>query len=559
MRRALAVKGGYMRKFLYLPFVLFFPVALSAWTISLSWNHVLDAHTHSAVGIYDVFGDSVPELLIPGNQHLYCFSAAGDSLWTFEPFSNYFPAPSSPVAADIDNDGAVEIVVGSPNYTYVLDTLGDTEWEFPLPNPGAVQNCVSSQALGDINDDGKLEILTCDTYGYTLYCLGPDSGNVLWEFTPDPAAYIIIATPTVADLDVDGDLEVLIGTIDAGGGGRLFCLDHLGEEEWMYETPGTGIGGWQLGSACVADVNGDDTLEIVSTANYWGVFCLDHLGGELWRNQYSLHAASYPALADLDNNGTLEVVVGLGSTMFAFDASTGDTVWDFTVSTGYYLVSSPGIGDLNGDSLLEVVFAELKQGAPNDSTRPMWVVDCNGDSVWSYVVGTAFTDPSIGDADHDGYMDFYLGPSYGGFNCWAFSSDTLLEVGRLEWPTLQHDIQRTGCYGRGGPAGKRISDRRPFAGGQKPVLHVSPNPFSESIEIRLDGISECRSAGVLKLEIFDATGRVLRQISLLPIDLSPGVTWDGRDDEGKRVAPGVYFVRVKAGDFTATRKLIVVR
>ena len=91
-----------MKRMLLLLLVLNFPAVLCAWTINLSWDHVLDAHTHSAVGVYDILGDSLPELLIPGNHYLYCFSAAGDSLWTFEPFSNYFPAPSSPIAADID-------------------------------------------------------------------------------------------------------------------------------------------------------------------------------------------------------------------------------------------------------------------------------------------------------------------------------------------------------------------------------------------------------------------------------------------------------------------------
>jgi outer membrane protein assembly factor BamB len=538
-------------------FGILVPASTCAWTINLSWSHVLDAHTHSAIGIYDILGDSVPELLIPGNQKLYCFSAEGDSLWTFEPFSNYFPAPSSPVAADIDNDGAMEIVVGSPNYTYSLDTSGNIEWEFQLANPGAVQNCVTSQALGDVNGDGKLEVLTCDSYGFTLYCLGPDSGNVLWEFTPNPAAYIIISTPTVADLDQDGDLEILIGTIDSGGGGRMFCLDHQGSELWMYETPGSGIGGWQLASACVGDVNGDDTLEIVSTANYWGIFCLDHEGGELWKNQYSMHAATYPAMADLHNDGSIEVIVGLGSTMFAFDALTGDTVWDFTIASGYYLVSSPGIGDLNGDSLLEVVFAELKEGAPNDSTRPMWVLDCNGDSVWSYVIGTAFTDPAIGDADHDGFMDFFFGPTYRGFNCWAFSSDTLFETGRVEWSTLQHDIQRTGFYGWDGSAGKTIDERKPVAQGKKPILYVSPNPFSTSIAIHLS--SMVHGAEGAELKIFDVSGRKVREISLFTFNFSLGVSWDGRDDAGKRVAPGVYFVHLRSGDYSASKKVLLVR
>jgi flagellar hook assembly protein FlgD len=33
--------------------------------------------------------------------------------------------------------------------------------------------------------------------------------------------------------------------------------------------------------------------------------------------------------------------------------------------------------------------------------------------------------------------------------------------------------------------------------------------------------------------------------------------WDGRNDAGEYVASGVYFYKIQAGDFTATRKLAV--
>jgi flagellar hook assembly protein FlgD len=37
------------------------------------------------------------------------------------------------------------------------------------------------------------------------------------------------------------------------------------------------------------------------------------------------------------------------------------------------------------------------------------------------------------------------------------------------------------------------------------------------------------------------------------------VVWDGRDDAGNTVSSGVYMYRLRAGNFTATRKMLVIR
>jgi hypothetical protein len=81
-----------------------------------------------------------------------------------------------------------------------------------------------------------------------------------------------------------------------------------------------------------------------------------------------------------------------------------------------------------------------------------------------------------------------------------------------------------------------------------------PNPFSHSVKIQY-GIPV---AGVVKVEIYDVAGR--RLATLLDKEQTPGihsVIWDGRNANGERVAPGVYFSRVRYNGESDVRKMIV--
>lgn len=89
------------------------------------------------------------------------------------------------------------------------------------------------------------------------------------------------------------------------------------------------------------------------------------------------------------------------------------------------------------------------------------------------------------------------------------------------------------------------------------ALHaVAPNPFGASTTIRFD----LPRAGQARLEIFNVMGRRVRVLE--NGEMNPGryaPVWDGRDEAGRSVSPGVYFVRMQAGDFSATEKVVRTR
>lgn len=83
-----------------------------------------------------------------------------------------------------------------------------------------------------------------------------------------------------------------------------------------------------------------------------------------------------------------------------------------------------------------------------------------------------------------------------------------------------------------------------------------PNPFSSSTAITF-GVP--RSAHV-KVVVYDAQGRFVRTIA--DGEFQPGyhtVTWNGTDGSGRRLGSGIYFVRMQADGFSATKRIVLMK
>ena len=101
-------------------------------------------------------------------------------------------------------------------------------------------------------------------------------------------------------------------------------------------------------------------------------------------------------------------------------------------------------------------------------------------------------------------------------------------------------------------------------------LEIRPNPFRSRVTITVGGADKSISGSAGRasghqqpgLRIFDASGRVVRSFdvgSLLVAHRSLLVTWDGRDDRGKRLPAGVYLVRYTDAEHQETQKLVLLR
>ena len=93
------------------------------------------------------------------------------------------------------------------------------------------------------------------------------------------------------------------------------------------------------------------------------------------------------------------------------------------------------------------------------------------------------------------------------------------------------------------------------------LLHNYPNPFNPEtwIPYRL------AEDAFVTLTIYDSSGQIVRtldvghQIASAYETRSKAIYWDGRNEVGETVASGVYFYHLSAGDYSATRKMVILK
>jgi hypothetical protein len=249
----------------------------------------------------------------------------------------------------------------------------------------------------DMCDIPDVVVVASDSYGYVnlpghIYVLDGETGTMHFQV---PTAVDHTVTPAIGDIDDDGLPEI----VSANTGGYLLAFEHDGELKWT----GTGFwtGSWAYndhysGAIALADLDEDGDVEIIS-----GNMVSDHEGVELWTAAEPSGPWSATTAADLDGEEGLEVV--LGHAAYHHDG----TEWyvNSAITPGY-----PQVANLDGDpdpevlvtnpdglTLLEhdgtTIYTELRPtGASVGYTtwvRPATIHDFDGDEQAEYAMSSA--------------------------------------------------------------------------------------------------------------------------------------------------------------------------
>ncbi len=421
--------------------------------------------SQSSVVAADLDGDGVTDL-ITAREQIYAFHADGTELrdgdsdartlgpWTSVATNSGFWA--TPAVGDLFGDGRLEVVAISfqEGQIYVWDRNGRLLPGWPRSTDRPSVLALGSPILADLDGDGTLEIVVnagTSVYAYDRF------GQEVVDGDHDPATKGVFfhtgypysyGTPAVGDLDGDGIPEVVVPVRGQAGNpphyGKVYVLEPDGGMR-----PGWPVTFFQqvTSSPALADLSGDGKLEVVVATGSDSLEVREPDGSSLpgWPRPVQFlnqDLDSSPAVADVDNDGSLDIAVGTSIGRIYLWHADGTLFpgfpYTFTNSLGKTAIfaGSPVLANLDDDDDLEIAIGN-KDG---------WIAGLNRDAtpVLGFPVkidGPMDGSVLVADVDGDGVNEMAVS----GFDKAIYLYRTLgRPTSNPGWPTFHHDPMRTG-------------------------------------------------------------------------------------------------------------------
>jgi len=468
------------------------------------------------------------------------------------------PVYASPAVGDIDRDGQLEIVTlhtdfdSVCSYLRVWDYPATCIWEKKIPAWS-----VATPVLGEVRGNGDyLEIIVATRDNGR----SNDSGMIyLYDHQGNGGLFIQgedlfhTSSPALGDIDCDGQNEIIIG----GANGVYAWRSDGTRYEPLYGWPGNTPNA-NFGSVVIGDINPDKPgREIAVASTYYSKLYVGGSDGSIlegwprWIGYYLNDHFASPALF-YDQSDGLVIVIGGCDGIYAYNRN-GELLPGFPAFRKRYSNSNPTIGDITGDGNVEIV---IGSGLEDDR---LYAFDLQGEPILGFPVPAEYpipSTPTLTDIDFDGDIEIIVASD--DKKVYVFDLPSEYQPYGYPWPMFRHDLHRTGCYDalKDDLLISQTEDKRIATPLRTFLSPIHPNPFTTTAEIAF-GVGK---EGNVSLSIFDCSGRLVR--NLINKRLKPGnycLRWDGKDDKGRGLAQGIYFYRFQTDDFKATKKMVLLK
>ena len=328
--------------------------------------------------------------------------AAGDGTFTAGTAFGSFDV--GVVTGDINNDGKMDIV-GDQYFGSTVAYLGNGDGTFSLSQTFSLNE--GDMRLSDFNNDGKLDVAGVIAYGGVSVALG--NGNGTFGASSTVSVGSGAWAMTVADLNNDGNTDIVANNTDGTIGIRL------GTGSGSFNSLITLASGGGSQGVSTGDLNNDGNADIVTNSGY--------LLGRGDGTFGALNTSAKGAIAlDLNNDGNLDLVgMNAASTQVVTYLGNGNGTFQAGVNAANQSASLNSMwaysGDFTGDGAPDVVI---------DTRTSLNVYKSNGDgtltNLGTLVSGDPGTNAAIADFNGDGTQDVITGAS--GARVWLGNADS---------------------------------------------------------------------------------------------------------------------------------------
>ena len=310
--------------------------------------------------------------------------------------------PLSMTLGDVNGDGKLDIITANYIASTASVLLGNGNGTFGPKADFATGQKPRSVSLGDVNGDGKLDIITANNLSNNVSVL-LGNGNGTFGPKTDFATALSPSGITMGDVNGDGNLDIITANYDPSNVSVL-----LGNGNGTFQAQQTFATGKYPYSVTLGDVNGDGKLDIITAnngANSASVLLGNGNGTFQAQQTFTTGKATRGVtLGDVNGDGRLDIIT---SNNFSFNVSvllgngngTFQAQQTFAAGTGPQGIT---LGDINGDGRLDIITTNN-----NDSNSSVLLGNGNGtfQGQQTFATGTQPRTVTLGDVNGDGNLD----------------------------------------------------------------------------------------------------------------------------------------------------------